>query len=64
MANKRIAITSNYDDEMYTETFLQVPVMTEHLAKGICRKLNNIHPNSRDYYKPVAIDYVLYEFQP
>lgn len=64
MANKRIAITSNYDNEMFTETLLDVPIMGEDVAQKVCNQLNNINPNGSVYYKPVDIDYVLYEFQP
>jgi hypothetical protein len=64
MAMKRIAIVSNFDDEMYNEQFVNVPPMREQAAADICKLLNEVNPNGRDYYRVVDLDYALHTFQP
>lgn len=64
MSKKRIAITSNYDRDNYTERFLEVPPMDESLAWEVCHLLNAVNPEGPDYYQPKDPDYQLYVFQP
>ena len=60
----RIATKSNFDDEMFTESFLNVPPMYKDSAQLVCNELNKINPNGPDYYACVPLDYQLYSFQP
>ena len=64
MSQVRIACTSNYDSEVFTESFVNVPLMWIEKAWQIYHILNSIDPNGKNYYKPVPIDYVLYKFEP
>lgn len=67
MALKRIACVSNYDCEMYPEKFVHISNM-DHMedsaASRVCAELNRVNPDGPHYYKPVELDYVLYEFKP
>lgn len=64
MPLKRIAITSNYDREIYDEKLVNLPPMPPHVAQEICDLLNEVAPSGEDYYKPVAIDYVPRKYEP
>lgn len=64
MSLKRIAIKSNFDLEMFTEAFLNVPAMPEEQAKQVCEALNQVYPQGPNYYAPVDPDYQLYKFEP
>lgn len=64
MTRKRIVIASNYDDETFDESFLDVPSMPTLTAVTICGHLNNIEPDGYRYYKVVDMDYQLHKFQP
>jgi len=64
MAMKRIAVTSNYDSEMFNEEWLNVPPMTEEQALEICQLLNEVFPQGPKYYQPKPMDYQLYKFEP
>lgn len=60
----RIVRTSNFDEEMYTEEFVNVPVMPKEKAWEVCHILNSIDPNGPHYYQPKPLNYVLYKFEP
>lgn len=60
---KRIAVTSNYDDEMYEEVFLNVPPMEHEQAYTITGILNELNPEGPHYYKVVEPSYTLYAFK-
>lgn len=64
MTIKRIAVKSNYDDEMFEEYWLNVLPMDELLAIQICNRLNDISPRGPLYYKPVDPDYELHNTGP
>lgn len=50
--NWRVDATSNFNDETYCETTLNLPPLTEMEAGAICVILNGATPeNSRTYYK-------------
>lgn len=61
---KRIARTSNYDSETYTETWYSEQLYTLGKAWELCHRLNGEDPNGPHYYVPKDPDYKLYEFQP
>jgi hypothetical protein len=62
----RVARISNFDDEMYSQAFITMPGLSEKMAEAIKRTLNNEFSSSvsPDYYRVVADDYKLYEFEP
>lgn len=64
MSLVRIARTSNYDVEVYSEKFVDVPPMDEDRAWQICHLLNSLNPSGADYYQPKPLNYVLYKFEP
>ena len=61
---KRILIASNYDDELFTEAFLNTPPMDHLKAQLICDALNGIDAQGPNYYKPVNVDYTPTFFTP
>ena len=64
MTKKRILIASNYDDELFTESFYDFPpVETDH-GQSICDDLNSTDPMGPRHYKLVDVDYTPYEFTP
>ncbi len=60
----KIAVVSNYDKEMYDETFLTPLVMSETLARIVCVAFNSINPEGEDYYRSVVDNYELKKFTP
>lgn len=65
MTMKRIAITSNFDDEMYNEQWLNLPPMESAIAEKVCSLLNeSTDPRGPDYYQCKDLDYQLYRFKP
>ena len=64
MTKKRILIASNYDDVMFTESFLNVPPVSEELGDLICIDLNDIDSDGPNFYKLVDMDYVPTFFEP
>lgn len=64
MTKKRILIASNYDDEMFTESFLNVPPVDADSGQCICNDLNNIDPEGPNYFKLVDMDYIPTFFTP
>lgn len=61
---KKILIVSNYDDEMYEQRFLEVPLMAENQAEQLCDMLNDLQQHNPDYYRPVDPDYQIENFEP
>lgn len=61
----QIVITSNLDDEMYCEQWLNVPASRQEDAlQCICNDLNNLHPEGPAYYKVVELPYKLKKWEP
>lgn len=59
MARRRIILSSNYDEDNFTESFLNTPAMEEQVALIIVAALNTIDPQGPIYYREVAPNYVL-----
>lgn len=64
MTLKRIARTSNYDSETYTETWYDDQLRPNDEAWALCHQLNEQDPNGPHYYCAKDPDYQLHEFQP
>lgn len=64
MTMKRILIASNYDDELFTETFLDHLPVDAKRGQRICNDLNATDPLGPRYYKLVDVDYIPHEFTP
>lgn len=64
MTMKKILIASNYDDENFTEHFVNIPPMDEHSAQHICRELNDVDPRGPNYYRVVDPSHTPRIFQP
>jgi hypothetical protein len=61
----RVACVSNFDDEMYEESFVTL-VVCERMAKVIARVLNSEFSGNHSpcYYRVVEDDYKLYKWEP
>jgi hypothetical protein len=59
MAKFRIALTSNYDFDNFTESFLNAPLMPESTANVVAKELNTVDPEGHIYYRVVPNSYVL-----
>lgn len=61
----QIVITSNLDDEMYPEQWLNVPAHSDSgVLRSIADDLNNLHPEGPAYYKVVKLPYKLHKWEP
>jgi hypothetical protein len=59
MTRKRIILSSNYDEDNFTECFFSSYSLPAEVAKTVCDALNTIDPQGSVYYKAVSTDYVL-----
>jgi len=64
LSQRRIAITSNFDDETFSERMLDLPPMDADLAREICELANQINPHGHIYYKSVLPNYTPYTYDP
>lgn len=64
MTMKKILICSNYDYDMFQETWLGTPCMQEDKAIEICNLLNQVYPNGPQYYRPVDPTYAIQIVEP
>jgi len=62
----RIVESSNFDDPLYVESFVNLPLMSDHEANAFCCIINRFFTsgNSIKYYKVVPNDYVLQSGDP